>query len=396
MERNIFLPRQIHLRAVQIEALRDLNLRLHDVDAGHHFGDGVLDLHARIHFDEIQFARVRIDQKLDGRRAVIFRFARQRHRRVREPLANFRVEVHGRRDFHHFLVSPLHRAIALVQMENISVRVGQDLHFDVPRAANVALEKNSVVAERRSGLGPRFLQARQQQLRALHHAHPAPAAAERGFHHQRIADFVRDALRVVLLRHRLFRARHDRQAGFLRQPPRRRLIAQQIEQVRARSNESNSRRGAGSRQRRIFREKSVARVDGVDAALLRQRHDSIDVQIGLDRPFAFADQIGFVRLEPMQAEAVLVGIHGGGADFQFVGGAENANRDFPAIQGQQFFYRHRSDFPGISPHFHCMALAERIGLHRPQRQFARLLSPEITAYQTIQVVLFLAYDMVGN
>ena len=59
--RNIFLPGQIHFRAVQLVAFRDLNLRLHDVDAGHHFGDGVLDLHARIYFDEIKFARVRVD-----------------------------------------------------------------------------------------------------------------------------------------------------------------------------------------------------------------------------------------------------------------------------------------------------------------------------------------------
>jgi hypothetical protein len=86
---NVLLPRQIHLRAVQIEALRDLNLRLHDVDAGHHFGDRVFDLHARIHFDEIPGARIRIDQKFDGRRAVVFRFARQRHGGVREPARIF-------------------------------------------------------------------------------------------------------------------------------------------------------------------------------------------------------------------------------------------------------------------------------------------------------------------
>ena len=236
-------------------------------------------------------------------------------------------------------------------MQNVSVRVGEDLNFDVPRAPNIALQKNSVVAEGRSRLGPRFLKARQQQLRTLHHAHPAPAAAKRGFHDQRIADFVRDALRVVLLRDRLFRARHDRQPGFLRQPPRRRLVAQQVEQIRARANERNSRGGAGSRQRGIFREKTVARVDRVDAALLRQRHDPVDVEIGLDRPLALADQIGFVRLESMQAEAIFVGIDGGGADLQFVGGAENADRDFSAIQSQKFFNLHRSKFPGISPSF---------------------------------------------
>jgi len=41
-------------------------------------------------------------------------------------------------------------------------------------------------------------------------------------------------------------------------------------------------------------------------------------------------------------------------------------------------------------------LAERIGLLRPQRPFAQSLNPEITAYQTIRLVLLLAYDLVGN
>ena len=39
---------------------------LDDVDAGDHFGDGVLDLDARIDLDEVELARVGIDQELDG------------------------------------------------------------------------------------------------------------------------------------------------------------------------------------------------------------------------------------------------------------------------------------------------------------------------------------------
>jgi hypothetical protein len=41
-------------------------------------------------------------------------------------------------------------------------------------------------------------------------------------------------------------------------------------------------------------------------------------------------------------------------------------------------------------------LLERLELQRPQRPFVRLLNPEITAYQTIPLVLLLAYDLVGN
>ena len=52
VERHRVLRRQVHLRAVQLVSLRHLNLAAHEVDAGHHFGDRVLHLDARIDLDE--------------------------------------------------------------------------------------------------------------------------------------------------------------------------------------------------------------------------------------------------------------------------------------------------------------------------------------------------------
>jgi hypothetical protein len=150
-----------------------------------------------------------------------------------------------------------------------------------------------------------------------------------------------------------------------------RLVAQQVQQVRTRANESDTRRGAGSRERGIFGEKTVARMDGVDAAIFRQRHDAIDIEIGLNRSLALADQIGFIRFKAMQAEAIFVGIDAGGADLQFVGGAENSDGDFSAIQGQKFFYRHRSVIPKISSRFHCVAMAGGDGMLRLISHFVR-------------------------
>ncbi len=61
---------------MQVAALRYANLRLHQVDAGDHFGDSVLDLNARIHFDEVPLARVDVVEKLDGAGVAIVCFAR--------------------------------------------------------------------------------------------------------------------------------------------------------------------------------------------------------------------------------------------------------------------------------------------------------------------------------
>jgi hypothetical protein len=45
-------------------------------------------------------------------------------------------------------------------------------------------------------------------------------------------------------------------------------------------------------------------VDEIDAFFFGEGYDSIDVKIGLDWAEAFADEIGFVGLEAVEAEAI--------------------------------------------------------------------------------------------
>ena len=52
-------------------AFGDQDLRLHDVDAGDLFGDGVFHLHARVHLDEVELAGLHIHQEFDRARAFI-------------------------------------------------------------------------------------------------------------------------------------------------------------------------------------------------------------------------------------------------------------------------------------------------------------------------------------
>ena len=47
----------------------------------------------------------------------------------------------------HLLVSSLHAAVALVQVRHVAVRIRDDLHLDVPRPLNIALDQHAVVAE---------------------------------------------------------------------------------------------------------------------------------------------------------------------------------------------------------------------------------------------------------
>ncbi len=74
-------------------------------------------------------------------------------------------------------------------------------------------------------------------------------------------------------------------------------------------------------------------MDGVDALLFRQCHDSRNVQIGFHGALAGADLIRLVSLEAMQGEPVFLRIDGHGAQAELVGGAEDANGDFAAVSG---------------------------------------------------------------
>src|ERR1700682_4423711 len=77
-------------------------------------------------------------------------------------------------------------------------------------------------------------------------------------------------------------------------------------------------------------------MDSVDTLLGRQRYDPLHLQIGLDGAFAFADQVGFVSFEAVQAEPVLLGKDGHGSNAQLIGSPQDADRDFAAVQGEKF------------------------------------------------------------
>ena len=212
-------------------------------------------------------------------------------------------------------MAALHGAIALVEVQDVAVPVAQDLHFDVAGAADEALQEDGVVAERRRRFAPRLFQRAGEIGGLLHHAHAAAAAAERRLDDQRKADLARRSCAACF-------GIGDR---LLRCPARRGMpafCASRRAAVLSPSSSSSSAPGptkvmpARSQARGsagILGEESVAGMDRVDALFRGQRDDALDVEIGLDRPLALADQVGFVGLEAVQREAVFLGIDGDGA-----------------------------------------------------------------------------------
>ena len=98
-------------------------------------------LNAGIHFDEKPRLRIKVIQKLDSPRVIVTDLLCDSHGGVTKLTANSVVQPHGRRDLHHFLVTPLHRTIAFVEMQDLPVAVAEYLHLNVLRPWNVFLQK---------------------------------------------------------------------------------------------------------------------------------------------------------------------------------------------------------------------------------------------------------------
>ena len=81
--------------------------------------------------------------------------------------------------FDDLLVPPLHRAIALVQVDHVAVLIAENLHFDVLGARDVFFEKDGRIAEGALRFALRLVEQRRQVAGFVDDAHAAPAAAER-------------------------------------------------------------------------------------------------------------------------------------------------------------------------------------------------------------------------
>ena len=154
--------RELLLRQRQPLAGGDAQLPLDEVLPGDHLGHRMLDLQPRVHLHEVE-AAVLVGDELDRAGADVADGARGRDRGLAH-LAPARFGHAGRRRFlEHFLVTALHRAVALEQVHAAAVRVGEHLDLDVARTRDVLLDQHLVVAEARR----RFALARGERLGEL-------------------------------------------------------------------------------------------------------------------------------------------------------------------------------------------------------------------------------------
>ena len=312
-------------------ALGDEDLRTHDVDAGDLFGDRVFHLHTRVHFDEVELARVHIHEEFDGARAFIVHMGTDFAAQLTNLCALFVGEVWGRGAFNHFLVAALHRTIAFIKVVDIALLVAQDLNLDVTGAGDHFLEIALAIAKSGFGFAAALFDLFFELFGIFNRAHAASAAAPRGFEHERETDlrsFRADRVEIVTQNlgcrdHRyICRDGHFTGGGF---------VPKRAHGGRFRADKSDARRVTGVNEFRVFGQKPITGMDRIRAAGFRHADDFLNRQIGRHGPHAFANLIGFVRFETVQGQLVLFGIDRNGPFPHFVCRPHHTNSNFAAV-----------------------------------------------------------------
>ena len=159
----------------------------------------MFDLDAGVHLDEVEIARG-VDDELDRAGVGVVGGADQPDGRVAHRRAGCGIEPRGGALLDQFLVPPLHRAIALPQVDDVAVVVGDHLDLDVAGMLDVFFEIDVAVAERGLGLGLGLLEGGLQRQIVQGDAHAAPAAAGRRLDQHRKTQLVgqRHGLRLAL------------------------------------------------------------------------------------------------------------------------------------------------------------------------------------------------------
>src|SRR4051812_902634 len=139
------------LLAGEALAARDADLLADEVDAGDIFGYRMLDLEAGVHLDEVEF--IILVEELDRAGAAIAHVGHRLGDDAAHAVALGRGDDRGRGFLQHLLVAALERAVALAEMDRLAVAVAEHLKLDVARVAEIFLQIDGVVAERRLGFG---------------------------------------------------------------------------------------------------------------------------------------------------------------------------------------------------------------------------------------------------
>ena len=251
------------------------------VQAGDCLGDRMLDLQPGVHLQEVE-RPVAVQDELDGARAGVADRPAGGDGCRGERGAELAVDGRGRGLLHDLLVAALDGALALEQVDHVAVGVAEDLHLDVARVRDVALQEHGAVAERGGGLAARGADRGVELRGVADQPHTTPAAAERRLDQQRETDRAGCGVGVGVKaasvdghagQHRDARRGHRGLGGY--------LVTHRLDRRRGRADEDQAGVGAGPGERGVLGQEPVTGMDGPGAGGGGRGDDQVTAQVGV-------------------------------------------------------------------------------------------------------------------
>ena len=228
-------------------------------------------------------------------------------------------------------MAPLNRALALAEVNDVSVRVREHLDLDVPRILEVLLDVHRRIGEVRLPLALRGLEGRRGIPGLVHELEPFAAASRHRLQRDRPADLVADADRLLGARDGVDRPRNDRDARRLHGRPRKGLRPHELDRVRRRPYPDEARVLDRPRERGILGEEPVAGMNRLRAGTPRNLEQAFDDEIALARRRRAYEE-GFIGDACVQSAAVGLGVDGHRSNAELAERPEDAYSDLAPVR----------------------------------------------------------------
>ena len=330
----------------QLFARGDLELPGDEIETRDLLRHRMFDLEPRIHFDEPETVRPQslgaIGNELNGAGAAIADGSCRLDRGGAHLRPQLRRHARRGRFLDDLLMAALQRAIALAEMDDVAMPVGENLDFDVTGRSDIFLDQDATGAERRRHLPDRAFEGIFEVGLLVDTAQPAAAAAGGRLDQHRITDRVGLLLEKLGVLTFAVIAGHNRDAGLFHERLGAILEPHGADCSGGRTDEDKAGLLTGFGEFRAFGQEPVAGMNAFGASLPCNLDQPFDREIAFAR-FRGPDEVGLVAEPPMQGARIRGRIDTDRAQAETFGSAGDAAGDFAAI-GDEHGFEHDGSF----------------------------------------------------
>lgn len=295
------------LEAKVLESLTasNANLALDKVNSSDLLSDGVLDLDTRVDLNEVVASEF-VHKELNGTGVLVLGGSGETDSIVNHSLLDSRVKANGGGGLEDLLVTALDRAVTVVKVNDVTLAVTENLHLDVARAVDVALDEDSTIAEGRQRLRTGTLEVLLELISGVDNAHSAATTTHAGLDDDGVSDTVIDeGLGLFEGGHRSRGTRHNGDVVLNGDLASCSLVSEAGKVLGCGSDKGDAVGSALFGESYVLREETISGVDSVDLVVLGNLDDRRDVEVGSDGGLALTDLERLISLVAVLCEAVL-------------------------------------------------------------------------------------------